>query len=224
MSHETSIRLPVHLRGVLRADAAAASAVAPPIGPVAPAAVPAVAQGEAPLRNTPAPEMLQRALEERLLAERAAERAACERALAGLAQAAQQLHGCRERLAQELRRAAVELALAVATRFLHEKVAAGDFPFELLIRQAGDRLEHRGPLQVFLSPEDLRLLQERLGAGHVLFDQAQFRLGADPALARGACKVSGHETSILFDLDERLTALRQQLLEQAHPDNQAAGA
>src|ERR1043166_9113226 len=68
------------------------------------------------------------------------EQAAVQRVLAGLGQAARSLTEQEQRHRNELPRAVVELAVAVASRLVHEKLKTGEFAVEELVRQAVDRL------------------------------------------------------------------------------------
>jgi flagellar biosynthesis/type III secretory pathway protein FliH len=185
MPHETSIRLPGRLVGVVRADAAAVTPLpSPTILPAPPTAHP----GESASRNIDA-------------------------VLSALRQAALLMQAHRQQQTAEMQRLAVELAVAVASRFLQGKVSAGDFPFEALIRQALDRLETRQPATVMLHADDLAALQEQLPPDHPWLEQDDLRLIADTTLPRGACKVRAQDRCVHFDLEERLETLRRQLLD-----------
>jgi flagellar biosynthesis/type III secretory pathway protein FliH len=197
MPHETSIRLPGRLVGVVRTDTAAPVPVAPPL---ASAATPNTALATAPVAVATAD---------------AADRERVRRVLAGFTEAAAGLRAQGEQLAQMVEPLAVDLAIAVARRFLHEQTASGAFPLAALVRQAIERLDTRQPVSVLLHPEDLALLQRQLGANADLLGNADVRVAADTTLTRGSCKVQSQERGVRFDLESRLAALRQQLLDAA---------
>ena len=63
--------------------------------------------------------------------------------LAGLRKAAAQVATQYEALLSEMREAAVELAIAVAARLLHDTIRAGELPPEKINRQVVDKLPVR---------------------------------------------------------------------------------
>jgi flagellar biosynthesis/type III secretory pathway protein FliH len=193
MAHETSIRLPGRLVGIVRESPPPSSASLPAAAALAPAAsVPAASRENV---------------------ESAAERERWQRLLTNLEHAAAALHAQHQQVVEGVEQLAVELAVAVAGRFLQTKVEVGDFPFAALIRQAVERLETRQPVVVTLHPDDLRLLCQRFGAEAGLVDHPEIRLTEDPSLPRGAFHLQAQERGLQFDLESRLAALRQQLME-----------
>jgi flagellar biosynthesis/type III secretory pathway protein FliH len=116
-----------------------------------------------------------------------------------------------ERLLQ-WQRAAVELAMTIATRLLHEKVVSGDFPMEAKVRDMLQQLEDEAPVAVRLNPEDLKLLESRLGNEPLLPGQDNPRLVPDTTLARGECRLEGKETMLLSDVGRELAEIRDELL------------
>ena len=113
---------------------------------------------------------------------------------------------------QELQRVAVELALTIATRLLHERVAAGDFPIDAKVRDMIAQLGEDVPVVVRLNPADLELLKGRLGGEPLSADRDDPRFLPDPALARGACQVEGRESMLLSDVTRELHDIRDDLL------------
>ncbi len=201
MPHETSIRLPGRLTGVVRTDSAAPAPVGPPLAP-APSAPPrqsaakgtAVAVAAAATTDT-------------------AERERARRVLASLTEAAASLRAHSQQLTQAVESLAVELAIAATRRFLGRQIEEAKFPLAALVRQAIDRLDTRHPIVVLLHPDDLALLERQLSADANLVGGAEFRLTADAALTRGSCKVQCQDRGVRLDLEGRLAALRQQLLD-----------
>jgi flagellar biosynthesis/type III secretory pathway protein FliH len=157
---------------------------------------------------------------ERLREEQAAreERESLERVLGQLVDVAHELRAAqRDRLA-EMQRVAVELAVAVASHVLYERLEAGDFPVEELVRAAVKRLEPRQAVTVRLNPEDLALLERRTSEEPLFaLDTAELTLVADPALGRGDCRAETGDVAVLADLDEHVAEIRRDLL-QALPE------
>ena len=112
----------------------------------------------------------------------------------------------------EMQRVAFELAATMATRFLHERVTAGDFPVETKVRDMLDQIEQGTPATVYLNPDDLKLLEARLGGEPLLPDRSDVRLARDPSLGRGACRVESSEAVLLSDLTRDLQEIRDELL------------
>ncbi len=119
----------------------------------------------------------------------------------------------RERL-EEMQRVAVELALAVARQLLFDRLEAGAFPVEQMVRAAVQRLEPRQAVTIYLNPEDLTLLERRT-ADEPLFalDTEELRLIGDPTLARGGCRAESGEMGVLSNLEDHLADIRRDLLQ-----------
>ena len=113
---------------------------------------------------------------------------------------------------QELQRAAVELATTIASRLLHERVVAGDFPIDAKVRDMIAQLGADVPVVVRLNPTDLELLKGRLGGEPLSPDRDDPRFVADPALTRGGCQVEGRESMLMSDVTRELEDIRADLL------------
>jgi flagellar biosynthesis/type III secretory pathway protein FliH len=113
---------------------------------------------------------------------------------------------------REWQRAAVELAMATATRLLHDRVVSGEFPVEEKVREMVDQLNEGGPVTIRLNPADLRLLEDRLGGEPLLPGRDDPRVVPDPTLARAEARVEGREGMVLSDVTRELTEIREQLL------------
>ena len=187
MAHETSIRLPGRLMGVVRTDPAPAAPVGPPALTTLTSSVVESSQPD-PKTSAIDCEHLQNVLNR-------------------LNEAAAAMQSQYQQLAHAVEPLAVELALAVAARFLQAKAAAGELPLADIIRQAIERLEARQPVQVLLNPDDLAVLERQD------LNLPDVRLLADPTLKRGSCKVQSQDRAVRFDPESRLAALRQQLLD-----------
>ena len=112
----------------------------------------------------------------------------------------------------EWRTAAVELALSIAAKLLHERVAANDFAIEEIVRGMIGDMHEDEVVSVRLNPRDLELLENRLGGQPLLSGPTDPRLMADPTLGRGECRVEGKASVSLSDLPRQLTQIRDDLL------------
>jgi flagellar biosynthesis/type III secretory pathway protein FliH len=138
------------------------------------------------------------------------------------------------------RRSAIELAVTLATRLLHDRITSGDYPFENLIREMVGEMDSRGPVTVYLHPDDLEALKVRMEArgggkeestigeaeGNVLWASSSppallpsplltaedYTLAADPSMGRGDCRIEAEEGTTLSQLAIQLDELRRQLL------------
>ncbi|MBI3462416.1 MAG: hypothetical protein HY000_05060 [Planctomycetes bacterium] len=203
---ETVLRLHKPLLGVRVAEETAF-----PLSPLASGAE-ASAAGAAPppspaLRGRPQPT---KAAPDSSFAQ---EREALERVLSGLADAARRLTGWHDQLLGEVQHATVELALAIASRLIHQKIETGMFPVESLVRAAVKRLGESDAAVVHLHPEDLALLRRRLGDDRLSQEERDVRFVADSCLARGDCRVEADQWSIVSSLECQLADLRELLLE-----------
>jgi flagellar assembly protein FliH len=142
------------------------------------------------------------------------EQEAIQRVLAHLTELAGELQAQQRQRLEEMQQVAVELAVAVASRLVHERIEAGAYAVDALVRQAVEQLQATGPISIYLNPQDLELLEKRLRArsGPVL-DAAKVRLLADAALARGDCRADAGESSVEFQIQQQLAEIRRHLLE-----------
>jgi len=113
---------------------------------------------------------------------------------------------------EDLQRVAIELALTIASRLLHERVVAGDFPMDAKVRDMIAQLGDDVAVSVRLNPTDLELLKGRLGEEPLSQDRDDPRLIPDPTLNRGACQVDGRESMLLSDVSRELQDIREDLL------------
>lgn len=116
---------------------------------------------------------------------------------------------------QDWQRAAIELAMTIASRLLHERVESGDFPMDAKIRDMIAQLGEDVPVVVRLNPLDLELLKSRLkraGDESLLTGPDAPRFVADSTLDRGECQVEGRESMLLSDVSRELQEIRDELL------------
>src|SRR5262249_51863811 len=113
----------------------------------------------------------------------------------------------------ELQRVAVELAVTIATRLIHDKVQANDFAVEELVRKVVEQLEPKQPVTVRLHPEDKALLERRLaGQPLVPADAAEVPGVGDTAVPRGNCVAEAGPVSMQSQLEKQLSDIREHLL------------
>ncbi len=166
--------------------------------------------------NTPPPDPAQREREERQAIEQVVEQ---------LRETAEQLAACVETMSDEMRQAAIELAIAVAGRVVFDKLQAGEFPIEEMVRQALARLPAAPTFTVYLHPDDRALLQRRLEDKPLLSArETPVRIEADASLRRGGCRAEAGEIHVLADLADQLAGLRQHLLWSASHAQSGLGA
>lgn len=147
-----------------------------------------------------------------LTAEFRADRERIEAVLANLRAAADEVRKDLNGRLREWQRAAVELAMATATRLLHDRVVTGEFPVEEKVREMVEQLNEDGPITVRLNPADLQLLEDRLGGEPLLPGRDDPKVIPDPTLARTEVRVEGREGMLLADVTRELTEIRDQLL------------
>ena len=141
------------------------------------------------------------------------ERAAVRQVLDGVTAAVRRLEEEHRGRLDEWRRSAVELAVTIATRLVHDRVKADDFAVETVVREAAALLGPRGPFTVRLHPADLALMESRLGGKPLFGDGAGMVIvTADQSQARGECRVETGDAAVTSRLGEQLAAIREDLL------------
>jgi flagellar biosynthesis/type III secretory pathway protein FliH len=119
----------------------------------------------------------------------------------------------RQQLLLETQQLSVELAIAVATQAIGAAIQSGDFPIESLVKRAIERLGPAGSIVVRLHPDDLNLLQRRLGDSRDQYCSREVRFEADASLERGDCRADTRETGIWCKMQAQLDEMRQRLVE-----------
>jgi hypothetical protein len=112
----------------------------------------------------------------------------------------------------EWQRTAVELAMTIATRLLHERVLAGEFSIETKIRDMIAQFGEDTAVTVSLNPADLTLLKSRLGGKPLCPGRPGPRFLPDGMLGRGECRVDGREAMLLSGFSRELQQIRDELL------------
>lgn len=113
---------------------------------------------------------------------------------------------------EDLQRVAIELALTISSRLLHERVSTGDLAIDAKVRDMIAQLGEDTVVSVRLNPADLDLLKERLDGKPLSSGQDDPRFTPDPTLNRGACQVDGREAMLLSDVARELQEIRDDLL------------
>jgi flagellar assembly protein FliH len=130
--------------------------------------------------------------------------------LAGLKGLSENLYEQQADRLREMQRAAVELAVAVASHLTYRQIEADEFPVAALVRQVVDQLTPTRAVSVYLNPLDLDLLR-RSGA-EPLEGGPELQLLADPALSRGDCRGETEDLTVVSQLEENIRGLREDLL------------
>lgn len=142
----------------------------------------------------------------------AQEREAVHRVIEGLVEAVRALEDRKQQLLGEMQEVAVELAIAVASRLIHEKIEKGQFPVEKLVSSAVEYVGTKRPVKIRLNPQDIELLTARLGQASLGSERDPLELTGDAALPRGSCLVETDELSIVSQIEPQLIELRRHLL------------
>lgn len=209
---EYRIRFTERLRGVALAPIEDAEVSHPK--PTAPTRTPTPATIPVPAPRTepPPPAAPQDFWQTDIGRELAADRERIETALEQIREAIAAFRQDQANRLREWQRAAIELALTIATRLFHERVGSGEFPIEARVRDMIAQLEEDAPATVHLNPADLTLLESRLDGKPLLSGRDDPRLVPDPTLARGECRVESRETILLSDVTRELHEIRDELL------------
>lgn len=143
-----------------------------------------------------------------------------EQALSNLVKAERDLRKQYESALADMEQATITLALACASRIVHEKLSAGAFAIDSIVRHVIERLAAKHPATVYLHPDDLASLQARLGDGRAAaLTGADLRLVADASLGRGDCRAEAGELTVLSQVEAQLADLRDLLFRSAaHAD------
>ena len=142
------------------------------------------------------------------------DRAAMEQVLESITEAVNELEQRRQLSLAELQQAAVELAMAVASRLLFEKVRSDDFAVEELVGHVVDALKAQTPVTVRLHPDDLARLMRRLeGRPTPWPDPSGLRLVADASVAPGDCWAESDTHGILSRMELQLSEIRRHVME-----------
>ena len=137
-----------------------------------------------------------------------------ERLLANFDELTSDLHSQQRQRLAEMQRVAVEVAVAVASRLIHQRIEAGDVAVQSLVRQVAERLESRETLTVYLHPADLALLEQQAGdCQRLIPGEGSLKLIADASLNRGDCRAETGDMNLVLRIDQQLEEMRKHLLD-----------
>lgn len=121
-----------------------------------------------------------------------------------------------------LRNAAVELSLTIAAQLLHRVVTTEEFPVENMVRDMAAQITGETTYSIHLHPDDLKLLEKRLGSEPLLSGAESIRVIPDPNLKRCECRVEGGSGAMLIsDAIRQLQEIREELLRNLSNDRNA---
>jgi flagellar biosynthesis/type III secretory pathway protein FliH len=113
----------------------------------------------------------------------------------------------------DLKRIAIEIGLAVAERLIYGSLEKGVFGIEKLVEEAVAKLGSPPEFNLYLHPEDIALLEKRLGEDRRLFtDGGGVHIVADAGLSRGSCRAEAGDVLVVSDLKSHLAEVRRHLL------------
>jgi len=141
-----------------------------------------------------------------------ADRVRIESVLAQLKPSVEKLRQEQSQRLVEWQRAAIELAMTLATRLLRDKIVSGEFPIETKVRDMIAQMDDDSPATLYLNPSDIELLEARLEGAPLLPGREDPRVVPDATLSRGECRVEGREGMLLSDLTRELQEIRDDLL------------
>jgi flagellar biosynthesis/type III secretory pathway protein FliH len=113
---------------------------------------------------------------------------------------------------QDWQKAAVELALTIAAKMLHDRVTADEFPIEAMIHDMAGEMHEDEVVSVRLNPRDLQLLEQRLDGQPLFPGLGDPKLIADSTLGRSECRIEGRSAVSVCDIPRQLTQFREDLL------------
>jgi hypothetical protein len=120
----------------------------------------------------------------------------------------------RRQMLGEMQQLAVELAVSIASRLVHDTIAADAFDVEKMVGQMLARFEDSESTEIRLHPADLQLLQRRVeGKRPPWADHRSYRLVADAKLQRGDCRIESGDFGMLSGVDLQLSEIRHHLME-----------
>jgi|GEM_PF-2206669 len=191
-------------------------AALPPVRLPQPKAPPQSATQNTPAQpasaTTPAPAEDARNLHDEMMRQMQEDRTQTQAALAALRSATTEVRQQFGIHIEEFQAAAIELALTVATRLLHERVVENNYAIEEIVRDMVGQLIDDTPVAIRMNPKDVELLERRLGGEPLLSGTNDPRLIADATLRRGECNVEGRSSIIMTDVARLLGEIRTEML------------
>jgi flagellar biosynthesis/type III secretory pathway protein FliH len=137
---------------------------------------------------------------------------ALEQLMTRLSEMARTLQSQYRQKLSEMERASLNLAVAIASRLVHQTIRNGDFGIEKLVHDMIEQLNVKEPITIYLHPEDHLSLEQRL-ANRTPTDWAAsaVRFVTDGSLERGCCRAEAAELQIVSRLDEQIASIHKHL-------------
>ena len=133
--------------------------------------------------------------------------------LARLERQAADLISMQNQRMEELRQASIEIAAAIASRFMRRQIESGDFPFEQMLIEAVGQFHPSAAVAIHMHPLDLKLLRETLnGQPFMMQRDGAMQFVEDPSICRGDCRLDDGELVLLSRFQSQLDRLREDLL------------
>lgn len=140
--------------------------------------------------------------------------AAVETFLGSVEEQLKEIEGRRRQALGELHQLAVELAVSIASRLVHDAIDADAFAVDKMVGQMLARFENTEPTEIRLHPDDLELLRRLVeGKPPPWANHSSYRLVADAKLNRGDCRIESGDFGLLFGVDLQLSEIRHHLME-----------
>lgn len=113
----------------------------------------------------------------------------------------------------QARQVAVELALTITAKIIHQQLTDDTYPIESMVREMIANLADDRPMTVALNPDDIAMLTRRLKGQPLIADDAvEPRIVGDATLGRGNCRVEGRHHQLFLDLANQLAEVKNQVL------------
>lgn len=122
------------------------------------------------------------------------------------------LEARRQNSLEELQEAAIELAMAAASRIVRRAIDANELGCEEIVKEVLGRLAAPGTVRLALHPADLQLLQSSPAVTRDWSAQG-IELHSEPGLTRGSCRATSGARTITSDWRTHLDEIRAALLE-----------
>ncbi len=133
--------------------------------------------------------------------------------LAQVHEAVQDLEVRRKQNLAELQEAAVELAIAAATRIVGEAIDREVFAVDQVVAELIGRVATAEPVRVALNPTDCRLLKAKRAEG-LETPGGVIEFFEDPSLQRGCCRAASGSRAVISDWRTHLSEIRAGLHEE----------
>jgi flagellar biosynthesis/type III secretory pathway protein FliH len=133
--------------------------------------------------------------------------------MAQVHEAVEDLETRRKQNLAELQEAAVELAIAAATRIVGEAINRDVFAVDQVVAELLGRVASEGPVRIALNPIDCRLLKAKRADG-LETPGGVIEFFEDPSLKRGCCRAASGSRAVVADWRTHLAEIRAGLHEE----------